>query len=283
MEGKTAFPEILMEILAHAEQHESVARIITWLPDGTAFIIFEPEVFANEVLPQFLPKCRYTSFTRKLNRWGFKQLTKGPERGAFRHELFRRDDPLLCKHMTSGKRKVGTLRAVGTNGSSIVVPKIMSQPQPAPQASTSQPLDLPMPAGQPYNVSYTLPTPFWDHHMQQLMHNQRILAATLQNVRLPLERANPFITNATAPKPALPEADINATKGTHPQSGERRREPTIILDSTSHSVAATNEAQNMLMRQYQMKHAHEQHALSALQARGHLPALEEAQKRYKSA
>lgn len=75
---------------------------------------------------------KYPSFTRKLNRWyvqfddnaissflhctgiivlthssimiflvirGFRQVTRGPETGAFHHELFRRDQPELCLQM----------------------------------------------------------------------------------------------------------------------------------------------------------------------------------------
>lgn len=48
---------------------------------------------------------KYTSFTRKLNRWGFTRVTRGPETGAYYHKYFQRGDTRLCMQMScqSGK------------------------------------------------------------------------------------------------------------------------------------------------------------------------------------
>lgn len=43
----------------------------------------------------------HSSFTRKLNRWGFSRVARGPETGAYFHKLFRRDKPDMCLQMTS--------------------------------------------------------------------------------------------------------------------------------------------------------------------------------------
>jgi len=73
----------LMEILSD----ETHSEIITWLPHGKAFIIYQKKKFANEVLPRYFKQSKYTSFTRKLNRWGFIRVTRGPETGAYYHNV----------------------------------------------------------------------------------------------------------------------------------------------------------------------------------------------------
>ena len=42
---------------------------------------------------------------RKLNRWGFRQASRGPEAGAFCHDLFQRDAPELCRGMVCQKSR----------------------------------------------------------------------------------------------------------------------------------------------------------------------------------
>jgi len=95
------FPERLLSIL----NDTSLSDIITWLPHGRSFVIIRPDVFAEKVMPTYFPSpdarssTKYPSFTRKLNRWGFRQATRGPDTGAFHHPLFRRDQPQLCLDM----------------------------------------------------------------------------------------------------------------------------------------------------------------------------------------
>jgi len=65
------FPQRLMAIL----NDPSVSDVVTWLPHGRSFVIVRPDVFAEKVLPRYLPpidargSTKYPSFTRKLNRW----------------------------------------------------------------------------------------------------------------------------------------------------------------------------------------------------------------------
>lgn len=85
-----------MNILAD----ERYADVIGWLPHGKGFLIFKKKRFAVEVLPAYFKKSKFTSFTRKLNRWGFVRVTRGPETGAYYHDLFRKDDLRLCMQMS---------------------------------------------------------------------------------------------------------------------------------------------------------------------------------------
>lgn len=94
-ENAKIFPQRLMEILSTP----SNADAITWLPHGRAFIIINRQKFANTVLPAYFRKTKYTSFTRKLNRWNFTRVTRGPELGAYYHEFFQRGNEALCTQM----------------------------------------------------------------------------------------------------------------------------------------------------------------------------------------
>ena len=123
----------LLDILSN----EAHADVISWLPHGTGFQIHKKKTFAagtfhtnmdlsflpaclpfhlvlllmtgfsffknifTEILPIYFKASKFTSFTRKLNRWGFTRVPRGPETGAYFHKLFRRDKPELCLQMTS--------------------------------------------------------------------------------------------------------------------------------------------------------------------------------------
>ena len=93
------FPQKLMEILSNKDY----ADIISWLPHGRSFIFHSPERFTESILPHYLKECKFSSFTRKLYRWGFRQVSKGPDAESFFHKMFRRDKPNLCSMITCGK------------------------------------------------------------------------------------------------------------------------------------------------------------------------------------
>lgn len=60
------FPQRLMEILDDESNHEAIC----WLPHGKAFIVRKRDLFASMVMPKYFSrKAKYSSFTRKLNRW----------------------------------------------------------------------------------------------------------------------------------------------------------------------------------------------------------------------
>lgn len=61
--------------------------IISWLPHGKGFLLLQKRRFAEEVLPKFFKQSKFASFTRKLNRWGFVRVTRGPEMGAYYHKV----------------------------------------------------------------------------------------------------------------------------------------------------------------------------------------------------
>mmetsp|Transcript_24093 Transcript_24093/g.35695 ORF Transcript_24093/g.35695 Transcript_24093/m.35695 type:complete len:316 (-) Transcript_24093:248-1195(-) len=105
--SREIFPQRLMQILDDSE----LTDVISWLPHGRSFVIIRPDVFAEKVLPRYFPSTdsrsstKYPSFTRKLNRWGFRQATRGPDTGAFHHPFFKRDEPKLCLDMVCQKSR----------------------------------------------------------------------------------------------------------------------------------------------------------------------------------
>jgi len=93
---KKNFPEKLFEILENPDHSE----ILKWLPGGKAFIIMDKKRFASDLLPQYFKQTQFTSFTRKLSRWKFVRVPRGPFMGAYYHKLFRKDHKALCKLMS---------------------------------------------------------------------------------------------------------------------------------------------------------------------------------------
>ena len=100
---RLTFPEKLMHLLSMPEcQHG-----MSWLPEGKAFVI-HPLPFLRYLLPRYFDTTKFESFTRKLNRWGFKRVLPGyGEPGmsfAYYHRFFQRDYPELCRGMSGGKK-----------------------------------------------------------------------------------------------------------------------------------------------------------------------------------
>jgi len=105
---KQTFAQKLMHILSLRECHDA----IRWMPNGCAFCIVDPKELLDSVLPKYFKEAKYTSFTRKLNRWGFKHFTlptstepsAEKEMSIYTHEKFLRDNPALCQQMDGGHR-----------------------------------------------------------------------------------------------------------------------------------------------------------------------------------
>ena len=126
--GQETFPRQLMKILNFSQRSASIFAAIGWMTHGEAFVIKDPNLLTDHVLPQFFvhvsnsadldspnsdhslvsheqrrkgsKKIKFSSFLRRMHRWGIKQVTHGPDAGAFCHPFFRRDNPEMCLHMT---------------------------------------------------------------------------------------------------------------------------------------------------------------------------------------
>jgi len=90
-------------------------QAIRWMPNGCAFCIVDSKALVDKVLPKYFKEAKYTSFTRKLNRWGFKHFTlptsepsQEKEMSIYTHDKFLRDNPALCQQMDGGHRRRNT-------------------------------------------------------------------------------------------------------------------------------------------------------------------------------
>ena len=93
-----------MKVLSNKE----FSDVIAWTPSGKAFNILQPKLFTATILPQHFKSAKFSSFTRKLHRWGFMRHYRGPEAGAFFHKHFRRGRMDLVEKMTCSKPGGGT-------------------------------------------------------------------------------------------------------------------------------------------------------------------------------
>jgi hypothetical protein len=74
---------------------------------GKSFVVIQPDVFMNDILGDIFPRqAKYTSFIRKLSRWGFVRLTNGTGSDCFHHPLFQRNRYDLASKIGSMPRNV---------------------------------------------------------------------------------------------------------------------------------------------------------------------------------
>jgi len=85
--------------------NDGYGDVASWQPHGRAFLVHKPSEFVSTVMPKYFKQTKLTSFQRQLNLYGFRRLTKGPDTGAYYHELFLRGRPFLCHKMTRTKIK----------------------------------------------------------------------------------------------------------------------------------------------------------------------------------
>ena len=61
-------------------------------------------------MPNYFRMSTFSSFQRQLNLYDFQRIVEGPEKGAYWHELFQKDQPMLSTNMKRSKVK-GVTRA----------------------------------------------------------------------------------------------------------------------------------------------------------------------------
>lgn len=89
------FPEQLYDILSVKDY----ADIISWVANGKGFKIHDFQAWEGTLLPFHFNATQQSSFTRRLQRWGFERISKGPELGLFYNSNFIRGKPELLDNM----------------------------------------------------------------------------------------------------------------------------------------------------------------------------------------
>jgi hypothetical protein len=101
------FPSVLHAMLEQTDK-EGFSDVVSWQPHGRAFTVHSQTRFVKEVMPLFFRQTRFASFQRQLSLYGFLRLTRrGPDHGAYYHELFIRGRPDMC-HLMQRTRVKGS-------------------------------------------------------------------------------------------------------------------------------------------------------------------------------
>ena len=99
---KLSFPEkihFMLESVASSNEDS----VVSYVDNGTAFMIHKPRVFETEIMPLYFSSTRLSSLQRQLNIYGFERVDKGPWRGAYQHVHFVRGKTHLLRKI---KRRV---------------------------------------------------------------------------------------------------------------------------------------------------------------------------------
>jgi hypothetical protein len=110
-----------MDLMKYAETQDPKDFCIAWCEDAKSFVIRDPDTFTRHVVPKFFKGTKFSSFTRKLYRWGFRQINRGigpDDPIIFGNECFQKEDRALIAKMRSvtaaGTRKNENGRMVGS-------------------------------------------------------------------------------------------------------------------------------------------------------------------------
>lgn len=110
---------------------------VAWCEDGRSFVIRNCDDFTRDVVPKYFKPTKFSSFTRKLYRWGFRQINRGlgpDDPVIFGCAYFQRDAPEEMAHMRSvtaaGTRKETTPEPIHPSmvGAVVGIPQQLNHP-----------------------------------------------------------------------------------------------------------------------------------------------------------
>ncbi|KAJ6386480.1 hypothetical protein OIU78_016399 [Salix suchowensis] len=70
----------------HIVDDHTIDDVVSWNEDGSSFIVWDPTVFARDLLPKYFKHNNFSSFVRQLNTYGFRKVI--PDRWEFSNEKF---------------------------------------------------------------------------------------------------------------------------------------------------------------------------------------------------
>ena len=99
------FPMKLHELLD--DTSATTRSCITWMPDGKMWKVLDTVNLEGNVLNRYFRHCKYTSFNRQVNLWGFTRVIKSNNgtNGCYHHPLFIRGQREMCLKMKRKQEK----------------------------------------------------------------------------------------------------------------------------------------------------------------------------------
>ena len=103
------FPNQLYSILENVKH----ASTISWVFDGKAFSVYEPQKLEKEVMPLYFKTSKLKSFQKQLNTYGFERTKIGGGLNIYYHQHFVQNNSelLLLMHRVNTWPKKSFKRA----------------------------------------------------------------------------------------------------------------------------------------------------------------------------
>ncbi|KAL8100189.1 hypothetical protein AgCh_032442 [Apium graveolens] len=102
MEGlQGASPPPFLAKISDLVNDPSTNHIVSWSKGNNSFVIWDPDIFATQLLPKYFKHSNLSSFIRQLNTYGFRKVD--PDKLEFASEWFLRGQRHLLKQIKRRK------------------------------------------------------------------------------------------------------------------------------------------------------------------------------------
>ncbi|KAK7343673.1 hypothetical protein VNO77_12596 [Canavalia gladiata] len=148
-ESQRSIPTPFLTKTYHLVDDHSIDDVISWNDAGSSFIVWNPTVFARDLLPKYFKHNNFSSFVRQLNTYGFRKVV--PDRWEFSNDCFIRGEKrLLCEIQ---RRKI--LSTSPPAASNVGPTATIAVPSPLPLSTipTAKPIVSPSNSGEEQAVS----------------------------------------------------------------------------------------------------------------------------------